>query len=161
MRFSFRTIASAVVLPDEAPSSPGPQKRRASSASDSDGKRRRLSVTVTEQEGHQQDQAGTAPTKRVEGRRINGQAEEKRRGQRLFGALLGTLSQNSSNTTQRRRADIESKQKTKLKLQADEYDEKKRKELDDLVALRRKQQQKFDEQSVRIDLLLIDMLASC
>lgn len=81
-------------------------------------------------------------------RRADGRAEERKRGQRLFGALLGTLSQKSSTTTQKRRADIEKKQQAKLKLQAEEYDAKKRDELDKLLAVRRREQQRFDEQSV-------------
>jgi hypothetical protein len=36
--------------------------------------------------------------------------EDRKRGQRLFGGLLGTLSQSSSSAAQRRRADIEKKQ---------------------------------------------------
>lgn len=74
--------------------------------------------------------------------------EERKRGQRLFGALLGTLSQSSSSTAQKRRTDIEKKQQAKLKLQADEYDEKKKQRLEALVAVRRREQKKFDEQSV-------------
>ena len=43
--------------------------------------------------------------------------EERKRSRRLFGALIGTLSQGSTKTSvaQRRRADIEQKQQTKLK----------------------------------------------
>ena len=74
--------------------------------------------------------------------------EERKRGQRLFGALLGTLSQSSSSTAQKRRTDIEKKQQAKLKLQADEYDEKKKQRIESLVAVRRREQKKFDEQSV-------------
>lgn len=74
--------------------------------------------------------------------------EERKRGQRLFGALLGTLSQSSSSTAQKRRTDIEKKQQAKLKLQADEYDEKKKQRLEALMAVRRREQKKFDEQSV-------------
>jgi len=75
--------------------------------------------------------------------------EERKRGQRLFGALIGTLAQSSSSTAQKRRADIEKKQQAKLKLQAEEYDEKKRKRFEDLMAIRRQEQKKLDKQSVR------------
>lgn len=75
--------------------------------------------------------------------------EERKRGQRLFGALIGTLSQSSSSTAQKRREDIERKQHAKLKLQAEEYDEKKRKRYEELIAIRRQEQRKYDKQSVR------------
>jgi len=74
--------------------------------------------------------------------------EERKRGQRLFGALLGTLSQSSSSTAQKRRTDIERKQQAKLKLQADEFDEKKKQRLDAVMDFRRREQKKYDKQSV-------------
>lgn len=145
-------IASAVVLPDDAPPSPG-HKRRISSVSGSDPKRRRLGADEHDDDNVRvhEDDPGHASPERGNGRRANGQAEERKRGQRLFGALLGTLSQNhSSSTAQRRRADIEKKQQTKLKQQAEEYDARKREELDRLRAARRREQKRFDEQSMRI-----------
>ena len=77
--------------------------------------------------------------------------EERKRGQRLFGALLGTLSQSSSSTAQKRRIDIERKQQAKLKLQAEEFDEKKKERLEALMAIRRREQKKYDKQSVRLE----------
>lgn len=74
--------------------------------------------------------------------------EERKRGQRLFGALLGTLSQSSSSTAQKRRTDIERKQQAKLRVQAEEYDEQKKQRLESLMAVRRKEQKKYDKQSV-------------
>ena len=74
--------------------------------------------------------------------------EERKRGQRLFGALIGTLSQSSSSTAQKRRTDIERKQQAKLKLQADEFDEKKKQQVDKLMDFRRREQRKYDKQSV-------------
>jgi len=44
--------------------------------------------------------------------------------------------------------DIEKKQQAKLKLQAEEYDEKKRKRFEELMVIRRREQKKFDKQSV-------------
>jgi len=76
--------------------------------------------------------------------------EERKRGQRLFGALLGTLSQSSSSTAQKRRTDIERKQQAKLKQQADEEDEKKKQKREALLAIRRREQVKYDKQSVRL-----------
>ena len=82
-------------------------------------------------------------------RRRSGQLEERKRGQRLFGALLGTLSQSSSSTAQKRRSDIEKKQQAKLRLQTEEENEKKKAKLDALMEVRRQEQKIFDAQSVR------------
>lgn len=76
--------------------------------------------------------------------------EERKRGQRLFGAVLGTLSQNSTSATQRRRADIEKKQQDKLKSQDVEYNEGQRRRQEELIAARRKEQSVYDRQSVRL-----------
>ncbi|KAL8957646.1 MAG: hypothetical protein Q9183_006001, partial [Haloplaca sp. 2 TL-2023] len=88
-------------------------------------------------------------------RRKNGQLEERKRGQRLFGALLGTLSQSSSSTAQKRRTDIERKQAAKLKAQSDEQDEQKKQRLEKIMAARRKEQKKYDKQSVRCKLYML------
>ena len=76
--------------------------------------------------------------------------EERKRGQRLFGALLGTLSQSSSSTAQKRRTDIEKKQQAKLKVQAEEQDEKKRMKREAIDTVRKGVQKKYDRQSVRL-----------
>ncbi|KAL8653246.1 MAG: hypothetical protein Q9226_003929 [Calogaya cf. arnoldii] len=87
---------------------------------------------------------------RVSDRRKTGQLEERKRGQRLFGALLGTLSQSSSSTANKRRTDVEKKQQAKLKLQAEEHEEQKKQRLESLMAVRRKEQKKYDKQSLHI-----------
>lgn len=74
--------------------------------------------------------------------------EERKRGQRLFGALLGTLSQSSNSASQRRRADIERRQQDKLKLQDAEYDGLKKQRRDERVAIRKKEQRAYEEESV-------------
>jgi len=84
----------------------------------------------------------------AQGRRASGQAEERRRGQRLFGAVLGTLSQSSASASQKRRADIEKKQQAKLKLRDEELQEQKRRQAEEVLRRRRKDQRKYDEQSV-------------
>ncbi|KAI9886516.1 MAG: hypothetical protein M1823_001697 [Watsoniomyces obsoletus] len=145
MSSEHTTVASAVVLPDESPSSPG-LKRRPSSPSESEQKRRRLSGGSPEP-GKDEDKTATGDPPH---KRRFGKDEERKRGQRLFGALLGTLSQNSPTTAQKRRADIERKQQSKLKQQADEYDAKQKEDLEKLLAVRKQEQKKFDEQSMRI-----------
>jgi pinin/SDK/memA/ protein conserved region len=66
----------------------------------------------------------------------------------LFGALLGTLSQSSTTTAQRRRADIEKKQLGKLQQRDEEAEEEKREKRYKLDAIRKKEQKVWDEQSV-------------
>ena len=147
-----RAVASAVILPDseQPPPQPVTLKRRQSSLSDDRSKRPRLGRNEAD-EGRSDSvtpqQSATQDTRQTE-RRRSGQVEERKRGQRLFGALLGTLSQSSSSTAQKRRTDIEKKQQAKLKLQAEEQDEKKRLKLEALLVVRRREQKKFDKQSV-------------
>src|SRR5436189_174697 len=119
-----RSIASAVALPEpeENSNSSGTRlKRRQFSAADGDNKRRRLSIADAVPESQERLQASPTtvigPTINANNtadgranRRESGAAEERKRGQRLFGALLGTLSQSSSSAAQKRRADIEKKQ---------------------------------------------------
>ncbi|KAL8631280.1 hypothetical protein Q9189_002963 [Teloschistes chrysophthalmus] len=123
--------------------SPGSGKRRGSSFSQDSSKRPKLSSEST----HDRVDAPTA-TDRIPDRRRSGQLEERKRGQRLFGALLGTLSQSSSSTAQKRRTEFEKKQQAKLKEQAEEYDEQKKQRLESIMAARRKEQKKYDKQSV-------------
>lgn len=149
----YRAVASAVILPEsEQLSSPPPTlKRRQSSISDDRSKRARLGHNDTN--GSRQDTM-TPPQSATQDRRPSerqrsGHLEERKRGQRLFGALLGTLSQSSSSTAQKRRTDIEKRQQAKLKLQAEEQDEKKKLKLEALLVVRRREQRKFDKQSVQ------------
>lgn len=144
-----RAVASAVIVPEEALESAQPmeaRKRRMFSFSEGRSKRPRLD---SESGPHdiEESNPSKAPERR-EDRRRSGQMEERKRGQRLFGALLGTLSQSSSSTAQKRRTDIEKKQQAKLKEQAEELDEQKKQRLESLMEVRRKEQMKYDKQSV-------------
>ncbi len=152
LKKSYRAVASAVILPEdltEQPPSGSPTlKRRQSSFSNERSKRARLG-NGDSNDGP--DSAALPPTASLDSasdRRKSGQMEERKRGQRLFGALLGTLSQSSSSTAQKRRTDIEKKQQAKLKLQAEERDEKKKQKRDALMVIRRREQVKYDKQSV-------------
>jgi hypothetical protein len=143
-------VASAIVIPESAdPSSPtrssliaeAPSlKRRQSDASDTESKRRRFSTD---------DSAPVAaPEAKLDERRKSRQLEERKRGQRLFGGLLGTLSQGSSNSAQKRRADIERRQQAKLKQQDEEDSQRRRERLENLMTIRRREQKKRDEKTV-------------
>ncbi|KKZ67652.1 hypothetical protein EMCG_06712 [[Emmonsia] crescens] len=152
-------IASAVALPEQEESPDGRLKRRQSPADDNESKRRRLSSENTRPESKESQTSSptiAAPkaisnaTDQRDSRRKSGVVEERKRGQRLFGALLGTLSQSSSTAAQKRRADIEKKQQTKLRMQEDEYNELTRRKQEDLLAVRRKEQRIYDAQSMRL-----------
>ena len=93
------------------------------------------------------------PEERRRSRQISGQAEERKRGQRLFGGLLSALSQSSRSkpgaaARERRKAEIEQKQADKLKLRDEEYSEEKKKKLDELTRVRKREQWVWDEQAV-------------
>lgn len=154
-------ILSVVVVPETA-ESPSPSraaspangtKRRHSSVSEQGGKRPRLSTEESNGYRRESITSSTAPERKAE-RRRSGQTEvnavERKRGQRLFGAMLGALSQRSPTTAQKRRADIEKKQQDKLKQQAEEFNQMKRERREKLLAMRREEQKKFDEESVRV-----------
>ncbi|KAL9131105.1 MAG: hypothetical protein Q9217_000867 [Psora testacea] len=146
-------VASAVILPEaeEQPRPPTPSlKRRQSPLSDAGSKRPRLSQDGigNRQDGTTMSPLHSAREDRVSEKRRSGQMqEERKRGQRLFGALLGTLSQSSSSAANKRRADIEKKQQAKLRLQTEEENEKRKTKLEELMAVRRREQKRYDKQS--------------
>ncbi|KAJ5488630.1 hypothetical protein N7539_003520 [Penicillium diatomitis] len=140
------TLASAVAVPEQEAPTQSPEtstKRRQSSASVQDSKRRRLSSQgdLSPNVRRPQHSPGSPVRERPAERRPirQGGEEDRKRGQRLFGGLLGTLSQSSSTAAQRRRADIEKRQQEKLKSQADEYDglKKRRRERRDKIRQRK------------------------
>ncbi|OQE27581.1 hypothetical protein PENSTE_c004G04089 [Penicillium steckii] len=152
------TLASAVALPEQDISNQSQEftaKRRNSSIPDNDSKRRRLSAdgnVSPHSERHQPSQSPTAERERPGNRRPaqrTGREDERKRGQRLFGGLLGTLSQSSTSAAQKRRADIEKRQQDKLKNQAEEYDglRSRRKELRE--AIRRKETPFYEREAMQ------------
>ncbi|KAF3483335.1 pinin/SDK/memA domain-containing protein [Arthroderma uncinatum] len=155
------SIASAVALP-EPPQYPGPdalQKRRQSVSSENSSKRRRLSADgASEHAVSSATPSSTSNTRRTnnsaDGKAANqrkpGVEEERKRGRRLFGALLGTLSQSPSSPAQRQRSEIDRKQQEKLKLQDKEHNELTKKKYEDLMAARRKDQILYNEQSMKL-----------
>ena len=143
-------MASAVILPEAEEVLTPSLKRRQSSVSENDDFKRRR---VSHDEGSLNQEPAIPASAGAEarnGRLEGGQAaEERKRGRRLFGALLGTLSQSSSSSTaQKRRSDIEKKQQAKLKRQTEEVDERKKEKLEALTKARRREQRIYDRQSV-------------
>lgn len=120
--------------------------------SEHETKRRRLSSDgELSQHAQRQQQSPPAPAQdRPAERRPNlqGREEDRKRGQRLFGGLLGTLSQSSTTAAQKRRADIEKRQRDKLKSQADEYDGLKKRRRERRDAIRREEKPFYEREVV-------------
>ncbi|KAH8770241.1 pinin/SDK/memA/ protein conserved region-domain-containing protein [Hyaloscypha sp. PMI_1271] len=156
-------IASAVVLPEVEPPKSPPTKRRQSSASDSTSKRPRVSLdpsshsptaihdspkAIKAEEDALPEKAQAGDPNR--GRRKSSVVEERKRGQRLFGGLLSTLSQSTPNGQQKRRLEIEKRQQEKAKQQKAADEVRRAEKLANLKAVRKEEQIKFDEESMRI-----------
>lgn len=126
-------------------------KRRNPSITEHEPKRRRLSAQSERSSDPQRPSspslAQNQPAERKPARR-GGREEDRKRGQRLFGALLGTLSQSSASAAQKRRADIEKRQQEKLQLQADEYDELKKRRKERRETIRRKEKPFYEREAV-------------
>ena len=142
-------IASAVVLPDpESPlpppaSPPAGTKRRQSSVSerDYDAKRARLNG-----HGALADQPDAAP-KPVAAAATKGR--ERGRERRLFGAVLGALSQNTATAGQQRRSEIEKRQLARRRVEDEESEQRKQERLARRKAQRWREQKNFEKASVR------------
>lgn len=147
-------ISSAVIVPepeDLSPISASHKRRQSSDFHNESFKRPRLDIEIS-REPHTNaiPLSATSSPRRKPSVTDSGAIEERKRGQRLFGALLGTLSQSSTTTAQRRRADIEKKQLGKLQQRDEEVEEEKRKKREKLDVTRSKEQKVWDEQSVNV-----------
>lgn len=143
-------IASAVVLPDQDAESPPPAvpsptgvKRRQSSVSEQGTKRARLD----EFEGQDQrrdsvssSKAAAAPPK----------GRERGRERRLFGAALGALAQNSATAGQKRRNEIEKRQRAQRQQEEEESEQRKQERKARRKAQRWREHKQFEKDSVRI-----------
>ncbi|KAH9204333.1 pinin/SDK/memA/ protein conserved region-domain-containing protein [Leptodontidium sp. 2 PMI_412] len=152
-------IASAVVIP-EAEALTAPLKRRQSSASDSTSKRPRLSLDASSHSPptlrdspqpieSSKPEPEVKPEDGAQNRRKSSVQEEKKRGQRLFGGLISTLSQSTPNGQQKRRLEIEKRQQEKVKQQKEADEARRREKLANLKAVRRAEQIVYDEAEMR------------
>ena len=135
-------IASAVVLPDDLPVPASPSyshKRRQSSISEEHAKRPRLNDhdAPTERRGSTHETKPAAPVRRERGRE-----------RRLFGAVLGALSQNPTTAAQKRRSEIEKRQLAQRKLDDQESEQRKAERVARRKAQRWKEQKHFERESV-------------
>ena len=141
----------------EAPTSPATKRRQLStSASDPASKRPRLShddstgspATVRESPNVTNEESSEKLPDTNSERRKSSVQEERKRGQRLFGGLLSTLSQSTPNGQQKRRLEIEKRQQEKAKQQKAEDEGRRAEKLASLKAARKAEQIKFDEKAV-------------
>ncbi|KAJ5952808.1 uncharacterized protein N7479_011221 [Penicillium vulpinum] len=151
------TLASAVAVPSQDTIQQSPEltaKRRKSSIAEYDTKRRRLSSTDNTSPNSQRRRPSSPPHARDESvekptRPRGSRDEDRKRGQRLFGGLLGTLSQSSSSAAQKRRADIEKKQQEKLKLRDAEYGELKKQRKEQRDEIRRRETPLYEREAMQ------------
>lgn len=123
--------------------SPDPEATRASDRRDSDApsedRARRESTDRT-------TEAPPAPQEST--RRKSSAINEKDRSRRLFGGLLGSLSQKADSRTAKRRQEIESRRKAELQRQDDEHVEDKQRRLEQLAEKRRRVQKELEVETV-------------
>jgi hypothetical protein len=131
-----------VVLPEELlpPASPNANKRRQPSISEESAKRPRLDDdTQNIRRGFTTDDKPAAPVRRERGRE-----------RRLFGAVLGALSQAPTTAAQKRRSEIEKRQLEQRKQESEENEQRKAERAARRKVQRLKEQKWFEEQSVCI-----------
>ncbi|KIX06081.1 uncharacterized protein Z518_04055 [Rhinocladiella mackenziei CBS 650.93] len=176
-------ISSAVAIPEEPQSQPDvasqstSRKRRQSSASGSSESNKRLHLdkqsSNTSNHGTQSPSAAVpsesfpttmnggqaaSPLRQSDVRRRQTSSnleQDKSRNRRLFGALLGTLSQSSrpsksSAGNSSRREEIESRQRERLKRENEELAEHARRKKEQLDRVRRAEQRRWDREGMRI-----------
>ncbi len=162
-------ISSAVVIPDQADqigaaSSLPNLKRKSSLVFQNDRKRPRVNTDALDYDeapknapaGPKSNSASvTSPLRRSSSALSpsDGSAvEEKKRNKRLFGSLLGTLSQAGSkpSSTHKKRDEIEARQRERVKKEHEEQEAERKRQKDDLAHRRREQQQRWQEESTRL-----------
>ncbi|KAF4782582.1 peroxin 26 [Colletotrichum scovillei] len=75
--------------------------------------------------------------------------EEKKRGKRLFGGLLSTLSQTNSSSQHKKRREIEQRQQERAQKQRAEDEKRRTEKLARITEARRKEQILFDEKVMK------------
>ncbi|RFU34997.1 hypothetical protein B7463_g1342, partial [Scytalidium lignicola] len=161
MAESIGPISSAVIVPEPEPLT---SKRKQSPTPDSvPSKRSRLSnggsveptvalhASPSRESEHLPEPTQDAPRELQKDasldRRKTSVQEERKRGQRLFGGLLSTLSQSASNGQQKRRQEIEKRQLEKAKQQKVEDEGRRAEKLAKLNGIRKVEQIKFDRET--------------
>lgn len=164
---TFTMISSAVVIPEQehvhgtnGTSASPTLKRKLSHSSPNDRKRPKvdtnsdiLNYDDATKSASPEDVKLKSTTQNSPPRRRPAPAvEEKKRNQRLFGSLLGTLSQSNtkSNPAHKKRDEIEARQRERLKREHEEQESARKRKKEDLAKKRRKEQRHWEEQSQRL-----------
>lgn len=152
--------AASELEPQQSPPSNG-LKRRQSHVSEQENKRLRTSPGKTSpvpetsrardapSEEKPRRESATEQQQSKESRRKSNAVSEKDRSRRLFGGLLGPLSQKDDSRTTKRRQEIESRRKAELQRQDDEHVEDKQRRLEQLAEKRRRVKKEMQAETVR------------
>ncbi|EGY15078.1 hypothetical protein VD0002_g2176 [Verticillium dahliae] len=152
--------------PTKSTADPTPQKRKASPADDDrDDAIKRTKVDSPDDRAHDarrmsHTSAGSRPDTRDlhhhdapddRGRRANATSkdEEKKRGKRLFGGLLGTLNQSGGGAQLKRRREIEQRQQERVQRQKLEAEKRSAERLSRITQVRRAEQINFEEKVMK------------
>lgn len=156
------TVASAVIVPGDTPERTS--KRRTSSTTVDGSNRPRIDRTSGDAgdgtPNTDEGQNGYEPSTTRKRKSLGGdevREQERKRGQRLFGALLGTIGkfqQDSQSARAKagahRRKEVEEKLQQKLRQQNEELNEKKRRESTVLREKMQQEQRMFEERSLEL-----------
>ncbi|KAJ9651531.1 hypothetical protein H2198_009199 [Neophaeococcomyces mojaviensis] len=149
-------ISSAVVIPEVVQEQGQPQsptlKRKFSPTRENDSKRPKIDTDIPangEQIQSAEPRSAVSLPKQVSPARRRSSAlgvDEKKRNQRLFGSLLGTLSQTTAKPAHRKRDEIEARQRERLKRQNEEQEEERQRKKEELRIRRDKGQKLWEEE---------------
>ncbi|KAK5103793.1 hypothetical protein LTS08_003213 [Lithohypha guttulata] len=172
VRFVHKThemISSAVVIPErdldfrpDENSSPT-LKRKLSQSHNDERKRPRVDVDTLdyddapksasrEVQKESKSTSTTSPIARRSSALASNTVDEKKRNKRLFGSLLGTLSQTTarSNPAHKKRDEIEARQRERLKKENEDQEAERKRRRDELSQHRRRQQKVWEEEGIRL-----------
>ncbi|KAH8801504.1 pinin/SDK/memA/ protein conserved region-domain-containing protein [Xylogone sp. PMI_703] len=175
MAESIGPIASAVIIPESDPLSikrkqsptpePTPSKRSRLSNEGSIESATTLRASPSREPEPASEPLPDAPREPSKDggldRRKTSIQEERKRGQRLFGGLLSTLSQSAPNGQQKRRQEIERRQLEKAKQQKVEDEGRRAEKLAKLNAVRKVEQVKFEREVMRMRHSNMLAMANC
>jgi hypothetical protein len=137
-------------------SSPPPFKRRQSllEHENNSAKRQRLNDGGNEDPTDRSSKTQDNPTER----RRSYMDDERGRAKRMFGALSNTLAQSRTRVTpaEKRRSEIEQKQRAKLRQEAEELAAQRRRRLAELRKQREREQWDYDREAVRYNAIALE-----
>ncbi|KAK4067755.1 hypothetical protein Trihar35433_6315 [Trichoderma harzianum] len=143
---------------DEGPEDDSPKRAKHNDDEDEDAasaSRRQPSPSHDHDHNHDHDHDREDDDKKVssvaaQDRHRQAIQEEKKRGKRLFGGLMSTLSQTSNTSQQqKRRLEIERRQQDRIQKQKAEDDQKRAEKLEKLHLVRMAEQIVFDEEVMK------------